>query len=194
MRPLLWLVVAAPLVGQTITPEERQTALTRLRSSRKLFLAAIAGISEAQWNFKPAPDRWSVGECAEHIVLTEQAYYRTLTRLLESTPAAGRRADLSDEELLKLYTDRSQKRQAPEPLQPKGRWAGRRELIERFNGTRDRIIALAQTTGLPLRNYTSPAAGGKLMDGYQWFLRIAGHAERHTAQLEEVKADPKFPQ
>ncbi len=193
MRRLLWLAAFAPLPAQTISTQERAAALDRLRASRELFLGSIAGLSEAQWNFKPAPGRWSVGECAEHIVLTEQSYYRTLTRLLESPPA-GKRAELSDEELLKLYTDRSQKRQAPEPLQPKGRWAGRRELIGEFNSTRDRIMTLARTTALPLRSYTSPAAGGKLMDGYQWFLRIAGHVERHTAQLEEVKAEPKFPQ
>ena len=31
------------------------------------------------------------------------------------------------------------------------------------------------------------------MDGYQWLLLIATHSARHTAQIEEVKADPNFP-
>jgi hypothetical protein len=31
------------------------------------------------------------------------------------------------------------------------------------------------------------------MDAYQWLLLLAAHTERHTAQIEEIKADPKFP-
>jgi hypothetical protein len=31
------------------------------------------------------------------------------------------------------------------------------------------------------------------MDGYQWILAVAAHSARHTQQILEVKADPKFP-
>lgn len=175
-----------------MTDAERQEALRHLRESRVRFLSSIDGVTEAQWSYKPAPDRWSVGECAEHIVLTEQSYFETLTRLLAAKPPAEKPAALSDAELSRLYTDRSQKRQAPEKLQPTGRWS-RAGLVERFNLTRDRIIAIAETTDAPLRSYTSAAAAGNKMDGYQWFLRIAGHVERHTAQLEEVKTHPGYP-
>ena len=44
---------------------------------RAAFLASIADVTtEAQWNYKPAPDRWSVGECAAHIIAAEE-YFRT---------------------------------------------------------------------------------------------------------------------
>ena len=33
----------------------------------------------------------------------------------------------------------------------------------------------------------------KEMDGYQWLLYLSGHSMRHTAQIQEVKADPKYP-
>ena len=34
---------------------------------------------------------------------------------------------------------------------------------------------------------------GKKLDGYEWVLFVAGHSERHTKQINEVKADPNFP-
>jgi len=34
---------------------------------------------------------------------------------------------------------------------------------------------------------------GKQLDAYQWVLFIAAHSERHTKQIDEVKADPHFP-
>jgi len=34
---------------------------------------------------------------------------------------------------------------------------------------------------------------GKNLDGYEFILFIAGHSERHTKQIAEVKADPNFP-
>jgi uncharacterized damage-inducible protein DinB len=193
MKWIAVLALAAPLAAQTITPRERSAAMERLRSSRKAFFDSIRDVSAAQWNFKPAPDRWSVGECAEHIVLTEDVYFRSISKLLSGEPSKDRKAELSDQDLLKLYTDRSQKRQAPEPIQPTRGWS-RAEIVQRFNQARDRVINLAATTQLPLRSYVSPAAaGGRWMDGYQWFLRVAGHAERHTAQIDEVKAHPGYP-
>jgi hypothetical protein len=31
------------------------------------------------------------------------------------------------------------------------------------------------------------------MDGYQWILAATAHAERHTKQILEVRADENFP-
>ena len=77
---LMLLVVAMlliPMVDQTLSPAERDHAVAELESSRKAFLEATSGLSEAQWNFKLAPDRWSIAECAEHIGVTE-AYILSL--------------------------------------------------------------------------------------------------------------------
>jgi hypothetical protein len=31
------------------------------------------------------------------------------------------------------------------------------------------------------------------MDAYEWLIFMSAHTKRHTLQIEEVKADPKFP-
>ena len=52
-----------------MTPEERKKVLNWLDESHKEFLSAIEGVTAEQWKWKPVPDRWSVGEVAEHVVL-----------------------------------------------------------------------------------------------------------------------------
>jgi len=49
---------------------------------------------------------------------------------------------------------------------------------------------LKTTNGL--RGHVMDGPVGK-MDGYEFVLFIAAHCERHTKQINEVKADPNFP-
>jgi hypothetical protein len=54
--------------------------------SSQEFCAAIAGVSDDQWNWKPAPERWSVGETAEHIVLAEALLFGFVRKALSAAP------------------------------------------------------------------------------------------------------------
>ena len=62
-----------------------------------------------------------------------------------------------------------------------------------FKESRDANIAYLGTTQDDLRNHFAPHPALGLMDGYQWILLMTGHTERHIAQIQEVKADPKYP-
>ena len=50
-----------------LTQAERDAALSQLQRTHDAFVKSISGLSIKQWTFKPAPDRWSVAEVAEHI-------------------------------------------------------------------------------------------------------------------------------
>ena len=178
--------------GQPLTQRERQQAVDELQASRKLFLDAIGGLSPAQWTFKPAPDRWSVAECAEHVALAEDSYFELVSRLAKSQATPDKKSDVKDEDVVRTMADRGSKRLAVESLQPSGRWS-QEALIKRFNRSRDRLVAYVHSTpdGLRSRFRTHRAMG--LIDGYQWILLASGHVRRHTAQIEEVKAHSGFP-
>jgi hypothetical protein len=64
-------LVAPVLQAQSLTKEEREKAIKYLEKTRAGVLEATKGLSEAQWNFKPGPDRWSVAEVTEHIAAAE---------------------------------------------------------------------------------------------------------------------------
>src|SRR5438132_13245647 len=118
---LLSLFSLTPGFGQTLTQGERDRALSELYASRKQFLDSLAGLTEAQWNFKPAPAVWSIAECAEHIALAEDLLLDRLPQLMQAPAEPQKRAEVKgkDELVLKGAVDRSQKFQAPEVLVPK---------------------------------------------------------------------------
>ncbi len=195
MRRLLpcWLLALTPLWPQTLSRGERDYALSQLHATRKMFLDALAGLSDAQWRFKPSPERWSIAECAEHVLLTEDFLFERLRRALQSPAQPERKAAQEDARVYETAVDRSRKAQATEPaILPQGRWKSPEELAAQFRQRRDRTIAYVESTQDPLRAHFTSAAP-EALDAYQLLILIAGHSERHVAQINEVKADPKFP-
>ena len=180
----------------TLTDAERNRAVEYLEQTRKDFLAAVDGLSEEQWKFKPTPERWSIAETAEHIAHAEETIWQLVReKLMKSPPIPARRGETSgkDETILKAVPDRSQKFQAPERLQPSGRWATRDELLKSFEAARGAEIALLKETKEDMRSRFEEHPFLKTIDAYQWLLFNGAHGKRHTAQILEVKADPNFP-
>jgi len=180
----------------TLSAEEREAALKSLQATHDAFLQSIAGLSEKQWRFKPAPDRWSVAEVSEHITVAESAIFGMIQGKIMTSPAEpAKRAEVAgkDETILKMVPDRSHKVQAPEFLQPTGRWATQAELAKTFEDSRKATMDYVRTTNDDLRDHFGPHPLLGPMDAYQWILLISAHSERHTKQIEEVKADPNFP-
>jgi uncharacterized damage-inducible protein DinB len=192
------LIAATASVAQTttLTPGEREAALKHLQATHDAFLQSISGLSEKQWRFKPAPDRWSVAEVAEHITVTESMIFGMIQKQVMASPAAPeKRAEVKgkDETILTAVPDRSHKAQAPEILKPTNRWANREELTKAFDEARKATMDYVKTTSDDLRDHFGPHPVFGPLDGYQWILLISTHSERHTKQIAEVKTDPNFP-
>jgi len=190
----LILLVSPALRGQDIAPAEREKAIKYLEQTRDAVLAASKGLSEAQWNFKQAPDRWSVAEVTEHIAAAEDFIMDMVREKVMKAPARTEADDVKaiDEMILQKIPDRSAKLQAPEPLRPNNRFGSPKDSLKHFTESRAKTIKfLKETKDLRLHAADSPL--GKKLDGYQWVLFVAAHSERHTKQLNEVKADPGFP-
>jgi hypothetical protein len=190
---LLLLAGAAAVRAQDVTQAEKDKALQYLETTKKNVLEATKGLSEAQWNFKPAPDRWSVAQAVEHIAVAEDFIREMLKEKIMMAPAgdAGRDVKKADEAVLAMVPDRTHKAQAPEPLVPTNRFGSPEGSIKHFMESRATTEDFLKTaTGL--RDHVADSPLGKL-DGYEFVLFIAAHSERHTKQINEVKADPNFP-
>src|SRR4051794_12858442 len=82
------------LRAETLSSEDRAAGLSYLEETRAEVLAATKGLSEAQWNFKPAPDRWSVAEVAEHIASAEDFLRDMIQEKVMKAPARTETVDL----------------------------------------------------------------------------------------------------
>ena len=180
----------------TLSAAEREIALASLQATHDAFLNSIAGLSEKQWKFKPAPDRWSVAEVSEHIAVSESSIFGLVQKQIMTSPAAPeKRAEVAgkDATVLKMVPDRSHKAQAPEFLKPTNRWATEADVAKAFEDSRKTTMDYVRTTNDDLRDHFGPHPMLGPLDAYQWILLISAHSERHTKQIEEVKADPNFP-
>jgi DinB family protein len=182
------------LTAQELSKEDRDQGIKYLEKTRDGVLAATQGLSEAQLNFKSAPDRWSVAEVTEHISAAEDLLMKRLQDEVMKAPARTGPDDIKaiDTLVLQAVPDRSHKRQAPEPLKPTNRFGSPKDSLKHFSESRAKTIAFLKNTN-DLRQHATDSPLGKQLDGYEWLLFIAAHSERHTKQIEEVKADPGFP-
>ncbi|HLJ48799.1 MAG TPA: DinB family protein [Bryobacteraceae bacterium] len=182
--------------ADTLNQHDREFAMSDLHASRKLFLDSVAGLTPEQWNFKSAPDRWSIAECAEHIALAEDLIGDLVRNQIMKSPAdPSKREEVKgkDELILKTIEDRSEKFKAPEVIVPKHKWSDPAEIVAHFKESRDRNIDYIDKTQDDLRDHFGKHPVMGTLDGYQFFLLMSAHTVRHTAQIMEVKSDPKFP-
>jgi len=64
--------------------ERLASTVAKMQEERAAFLRGLEGLSQAELDFKPASDSWSVGEVAHHVGLTETMFHRYLADLLRS--------------------------------------------------------------------------------------------------------------
>lgn len=191
----------APSIGQNLTSSELEQARLYLQQTRSYITGATKGLSEAQWKFKPAPDRWSIAEIVDHVVVIQELVLGPIREQLANSPASSADRDYKrvDGIVVNQFSVRLNKFQAPGAVQPAGQWApaaasGRvlknyERLTEYIESTPDLRQHMRESP--PLKAISNGEF--ESMDGYQWVLAAAAHTERHTKQILEVKADPDFP-
>jgi uncharacterized damage-inducible protein DinB len=168
----------------SMSPQPSSEIADTLEQSREEFLAA-ANVPESLASVKPAEGRWSVLDCIEHVTTVEQGFLGRLKPAEGEAPPANRDREA---EILGIVLDRSSRRQAPEAIHPKGRFASLTQALEEFNAVRARTAQFAeeQGPGLYSLTVTHPVLGP--MNGKEALILIAGHARRHAAQMRETAA------
>jgi uncharacterized damage-inducible protein DinB len=174
---------------------ERRLVMEQLASSEARLLELVSGLSEEQWSFRETPERWSIADNIEHLVVFEGFIRSTIAKTLEGAAEPEKRADVGAKEPLAfgVANGRSNKLIAREVVRPAGRWADRRELVSEFQKTRAVTVAFVAETEANLRDHFFPHISFGDLDCYQWLVVLGQHSGRHAFQIEEIKADPAFP-
>jgi hypothetical protein len=179
--------------AQEVTQAEKDKALTYLESTKKDVLDATKGLSTAQWNFKPAPDRWSIAECMEHIAAAEDYIRGSVENgVMQAPPVPGRDIAAIDAGIIANVPERKTKFQAPEAIKPTNRFGSPQAAIDHFVESRAATETFLKTAS-GLRDHAVDSPTGQKWDAFEFILLIAAHSERHTNQIKEVKADPAYP-
>jgi hypothetical protein len=174
-----------------MTPAERERAVAYLAETRENLLRTARNLSPTQFEYKPAPDRWSVAECLEHIAVTEGFILANINNTLQQAGASSK-SGFGDDGVVGMVVDRTNRIKGPDRLMPTGRWP-HEQLLGEFEVARKRTAEFAAATDAPLREHGFPHPMLGHLDCYQWLLLIGAHGERHRLQAEEVMAHAGFP-
>lgn len=164
-----------------------------LDAERRALRETLDGVPEKERNARPSPDRWSVRDILEHLVIVERRIASSIATAIAQAKEAGLEAERDDSPVLSgaeraTYLDRSRKLSAPPRIHPSGGddvealWAS----LEEARGS---LKAAALTgDGLALGAVTQPHPFFGTLNVYQWLTFVAGHEARHAAQMREVVA------
>lgn len=190
----------APKESPKITDQERALAIKLLKDSQKQFLDLVENVTDEQWNYKHPPidgrERWSIAECAEHIMLSEALIFGRVDAAMNApvNPDWQTKTAKKAELLMRVLPDRSGKATAPEAIQPRSKMT-RAEIISRYKELRAKTLKFAETTDAPLKEHTvdNPFPLFSTLNAYQWLIYVPLHNIRHNKQIEEVKTYEGYP-
>ena len=77
---------------------ERQLVIEKLQSSETLILSLVNGLTPKQWNFHEGPNRWSIAENLEHLVVFERFMNEAITKSLQAPAEPEKKAAAAENE------------------------------------------------------------------------------------------------
>jgi hypothetical protein len=166
---------------------EKTALLQRLRESEVAFVRA-ATVSDELAAICPDTNCWSILQITEHLGMTERGMFGRLA--VAEIKTTGPDYEM-DEKISHIGLDRTGKRNAPERVHPAGKFTSIKDALANFHQARQDTIDFVQSNSEDLRKkkVIHPLSE---MDGHQLFLLMSSHAERHAAQVEEVKLSPAY--
>lgn len=165
-------------------------------SARESLCEQVKVLTEGQLSFRPAPDKWSIGEILDHLCLAEQSISRTLSKILQVAAGRGLIGEAGPEEStphridLEIY---NQAVAAPDSVRPSPE-RPLDQLLSNLGESRQRLLEVASrvdgrmVTNVVIRHFQL----GEL-DFYQWLALEAAHESKHLAQICRIKSHPGFP-
>jgi hypothetical protein len=164
---------------------DREQILRLIAESDAALVAAVAGVSEEGARIRPEPQRWSVLECVEHVILVEDGVFASIS--VRSTPGAPAVEPRREGQILRGMTKREYKISAPEFAEPTGRYSSLAEVLQEFRKRRARTVAYVEQYQDDPRNRTTshPVLGP--VNCQEMFLVLALHPARHALQIREAR-------
>lgn len=165
--------------------------------------AFVPGLSHAQFNWRPAPERWSIAECLDHLNVSMTVTLVAFDRAIVEGRQRGlvgegpfRYGMMSRMMVWSMEPPVRIKQKRPKAFDaPRGEHAAQRMLPE-FLRVRDEIAARVRgADGLDLARVRVQSLVSRWirMPLGAYFAFILAHERRHLWQARQVAATPGFP-
>jgi len=168
---------------------EREHLVAHLEMTQAWLTDEVSSLSPAQFNYRPAPDRWTVAEAIQHLAISEPNYWKLLNDALKQPPKKLDKP-ASDADVLWYGIDRTRHDKTSPDENPKDQQIDAKQALKTFLAMHARLLELARSSDEDFRGHAVPDWG---VDAYQCLLEISTHEQRHILQIREIKASAGFP-
>lgn len=177
------------------TVADRTYLITNLTRTRDSVIKETKNLSEAQWNFKESPNRWSINQIVEHLAIWELLLQREVSQaLLDGKKPELIKTAKPDSSIIAFLMEEKPhiSTEYTKPFTftvPMGLNEGKNTL-DWFLKMRNEGINYIDTTTSDLRYYFMRPGRGNV---HQVFITTFAHNDRHLKQIRRVKLDPNYP-
>ena len=160
----------------------------------------LAGLSEEQLNWSPAPGTWSIGQCIEHLCVMNDVYTPPIDAAIKDKPDAP--AERITPGWFAAWfmrsfaapTPESKSAKAPPKIRPGARVP--LSVLDRFLASNESCRALilrARSKDVNRIRFWNPFIPGIRFTVGAGLEIIAGHERRHLVQAQRVRDSADFP-
>jgi len=177
------------------TEKDRNYLVDNLHRSIDQINEATRTLTNAQWNFKPGADKWSINQVVEHIAIWELLLQRDISLALSDPPKPEltKTAWPDSSSLGFIMEDKPHHSlDYTKPFSftiPMGLNEGSKNLLW-LQKMRKEDADFVKNTKQDLRVYYRGKGSESV---HVLYILIFGHADRHLRQIMKIKADPAFP-
>lgn len=165
--------------------KEKMELLKLLDDGGRAVLEAVNGVTEDVAARAPAPGKWSIVQCVEHLAISEDGMF---TQTLTAQPVEAAMVNEKRENaILSRGLDRTRSVPAPEIAKPAGRHSTLDAALRHFLATHERTRRYVETYDGDLRRQLTSHPLVGVVNCYENLLMIAMHPLRHAQQIEECK-------
>lgn len=195
---LLCILIALPSFAQQArlwNETDRKYLVENLTRTRDSIIEETKDLTEAQWNFKESPDRWSIKEIIEHLAIWELLLSREVNLALVAGPQPDIVKNAKQDSTIINFLMEEKQHIATDYTKPftftvpMGLNDGKNNLSWLMK-MRNESIQFLDSTSIDLRYYFMRAGRGNV---HQVYITIFAHTDRHLRQIRKVKLDPKYP-
>jgi hypothetical protein len=185
------------------SPNFLQTIVAEAKENSVAARTLVANLTEAQLNWKPAAEQWSIAQCLEHLAVATKGFEKYFTAALEqarkntlvTSPPKYKPSFMGGWLAKQVSPEAVRKLPAPKIFRP-GNLSDIQGSLESFLSEQDRFLDFVlRSEGIDynktrLRSPVTPLMRYSLADA---FVITVLHGQRHLGQARRVREMPQFP-
>ena len=184
------------------SPNLLNTIVSEAEKNSDAARNVTADLTEAQLNWKPSPDQWSIAQCLEHLAVATRGFdpyfvaalKRAQSKSPTANPPAYQPTKMGGWLARHVAPDSPRKLRAPKRFRPADASAIHGSLQMFLDEQQNFIDFVGQCHGVDynktrLRSPITPLVRYSLADA---FVITVVHAQRHLAQARRVRELPQF--